>query len=188
MTNTLIRPALVTDLPRLTEIYNHYIIHTPVTFDTRPYTVEERIAWFQQFGETGRYRMLVAELDGKVAAYAGTTRFRPKPAYDTTVETTIYCAPESAGQGLGVRLYAALFHSLENENVHRIVAGYVPPNPASQALHKHFGFQAVGTFSETGFKFGRYWDVCWVERSRRPPIQTSKCTTASPGATGTTSS
>ncbi len=165
--NPLIRPALRTDLPRLTEIYNHYVIHTPVTFDTHPWTVEERVPWFEQFAATGRYRVLVAELDGRVAAYAGTTRFRPKPAYATTVETTVYCAPESAGHGLGAKLYAALFHSLENEDVHRIVAGYVPPNPASEALHRRFGFQLVGTFSENGFKFGRYWDVCWLERPCR---------------------
>jgi phosphinothricin acetyltransferase len=164
MTNTLIRPAVRADLPRLTEIYNHYIIHTPVTFDTRPWTVEQRVPWFEQFAKTGRYRLVVAELDGKVAAYAGTTRFRPKPAYDTIVETTIYCAPESAGHGLGSRLYTALFHSLESEDIHRAVAGYVPPNPASAALHKRFGFQIVGVFSENGFKFGRYWDVCWLQR------------------------
>lgn len=162
--NPLIRPALRTDLPRLTEIYNHYVIHTPITFDTRSLTVEERVPWFEQFAATGRYRLFVAELDGKIAAYAGTTRFRPKPAYGTTVETTVYCAPESAGHGLGSKLYTALFRSLENEDVHRIVAGYVPPNPASEALHRRFGFQLVGTFSENGYKFGRYWDVCWLER------------------------
>jgi phosphinothricin acetyltransferase len=168
----LIRPALRTDLPRLTEIYNHYVIHTPVTFDIRPWTAEERIPWFEQFAESGRHRLLVAEVNGKVAAYAGTTRFRPKPAYDTTVETTIYCAHDSTGHGLGGHLYTALFRSLENEDIHRIVAGYVPPNPSSEALHKRFGFQLVGTFSENGFKFDRYWDVCWLERPCRLPSKT----------------
>ena len=55
-----IRPALHTDLPRLTEIYNHYVIHTPVTFDLEPYTVERRMEWFGQFAPTGRHRLLVA--------------------------------------------------------------------------------------------------------------------------------
>jgi len=75
-------------------------------------------------------------------------RWRPKPAYDTTVETSIYCAPESVGQGLGGKLYAALFDAIAGENIHRIVAGYVPPNSASAALHERFGFRPVGTFSE----------------------------------------
>lgn len=164
-TEILIRAAERSDLPRLTEIYNHYVIHTPVTFDVEPWSVERRISWFDQFADTGRYRLLVAEQNGCVAGYAGTTRFRPKAAYDTTVETTIYCAPGATGKGIGAKLYAALFASLAVEDVHRIVAGYVPPNPASAKLHERFGFRPVGMFSENGYKLGRYWDVLWVERS-----------------------
>src|ERR1700758_352655 len=98
-----IRPASRADLPRLTEIYNHYIIHTPVTFDVEPYTVERRVVWFEQFAPAGRYRLLVAEADHDVVGYAGTTRFRPKAGYDTTVETSVYCVPGSAGKGIGTR-------------------------------------------------------------------------------------
>jgi phosphinothricin acetyltransferase len=159
-----IRPAAGCDLARLTEIYNHYVIHTPVTFDLEPYTVERRTAWFEQFARSGRYRLIVAEEDGVVLGYAGTTRFRVKPAYDTTVETTIYCSPEAVGKGMGRKLYAALFEALREENINRIVAGYTLPNPASAGLHEYFGFKPVGIFSQVGFKFGRYWDVQWAER------------------------
>jgi phosphinothricin acetyltransferase len=159
------RPATRGDLPRLTEIYNHYVIHTPVTFDLEPYTVERRAAWFEQFALTGRHRLVVAEEDGLVIGYAGTTKFRVKPAYDTTVETTIYCSQEAVGKGVGRMLYAALFEALVGENINRIVAGYTLPNAASAKLHEHFGFKPVGIFSEVGFKFGRYWDVQWTEKS-----------------------
>jgi phosphinothricin acetyltransferase len=135
-----------------------------VTFDVLPYTVEARQPWFQQFAVTGRHRLLVAEENGLVLGYTGTTRFRPKAAYDTTVETTIYCAPGVAGKGLGSRLYSALFAAIENEDIHRIVAGFALPNPASQTLHERFGFKPVGIFKENGRKFGRYWDVAWTER------------------------
>jgi phosphinothricin acetyltransferase len=158
------RAARLDDLPRLTEIYNHYVLHSPATFDLEPKTVDQRREWLAQFAETGRYRLLVAEEDGVILGYAGTMRWRPKPAYDTTVETSIYCAPETVGRGVGGNLYAALFDAIAGENIHRIVAGYVPPNPASAALHERFGFRPVGTFSEVGYKFGRYWDVCWVEK------------------------
>jgi len=67
---TRIRPATRADLARLTEIYNYYIVNTPVTFDIEPYTVEQREGWFSQFG-TGRYRLLVAEENGVIAGYAG---------------------------------------------------------------------------------------------------------------------
>jgi len=159
-----IRAATAADLPRLTEIYNYYVVNTPVTFDIEPYTVERRAKWFNQFGASGRYRLLVAEENGVVLAYAGTTRFRPKAAYETTVEMTIYCAPEAVGKGIGSRLYAALFESLAGEDIRMFVAGYTLPNPASATLHEHFGFKRVGVFIENGRKFGRYWDVAWNER------------------------
>ena len=167
MSNIRIRAASRTDLPRLTEIYNHYVIHTPVTFDVEPYTAEQRAAWFDQFAERGRYRLLVAEEGDVVAGYAGTTRFRPKAAYETTVETTIYCAPGTEGKRIGSHLYSALFEAISNEDIHRILAGYVLPNPASAALHERFGFKLVGIFSENGRKLGRYWDVAWTERPLR---------------------
>lgn len=164
MADLKIRMAAIADLPRLTEIYNHYVIHTPVTFDIDPQTVGKRAAWFGQFAPSGRYRLLVAEDNGAIVGYAGTTRFRPKAAYDSTVETTIYCVPDSVGRGVGTRLYAALFESIAGEDIHRIVAGYALPNPASAALHQRFGFKPIGTFTENGRKFGRYWDVLWNER------------------------
>lgn len=138
-----------------------------MTFDLEPYTVERRRPWFEQFGPAGRHRLLVAEEDGLVLGYAGTTRFRVKPAYDPTVETTIYCSPDNTRKGLGSTLYAALFQAIANEDIHRIVAGFAMPNPASQALHERFGFKLVGIFRENGRKFGRYWDVAWMERPLR---------------------
>lgn len=164
MSGVSIRVATLADLPRLTEIYNHYVVNTPVTFDVEPYTVERRRMWFDQFAPTGRYRLLVAEEQGIVLGYAGTTRFRPKSAYDTSVETTVYCAPEATGRGIGARLYSALFSSIAGEDIHRILAGYALPNPASAALHERFGFTLVGVFTENGRKLGRYWDVAWSQR------------------------
>jgi phosphinothricin acetyltransferase len=164
MSEMRIRPAERGDLPRITEIYNYYVLNTPVTFDVEAYTVERREAWFAQFSAAGRYRLLVAEEDGVVMGYAGATQFRPKAAYETTVETTVYCTPEAVGKGMGTRLYAVLFEALRGEDIHRFVAVYALPNAATDALHRRFGFRVVGVFSENGRKFGKYWDVCWVER------------------------
>jgi phosphinothricin acetyltransferase len=159
-----IRAAVRADLAQLTEIYNYYVVNTPVTFDVEPYTVERREAWFGQFGAAGRHRLMVAEGETGVVGYAGTMRFRPKAAYDTTVEATVYCAPEAVGKGIGGRLYAAVFEALRGEDIRRYVAGYTLPNPASAVLHERLGFKVVGVFSEVGRKFGKYWDVCWTER------------------------
>jgi phosphinothricin acetyltransferase len=169
MPETLIRAATAQDLPRLTEIYNYYVLHTPITFDLEPYTAKERAAWLNQFSLTGRYRLLIAEENTIVLGYAGTARFRAKAAYDTAVEATIYCAPEAVGKGIGHMLFAALFQAIAQEDIHRIVGGYTMPNAGSASLLEKFGFQPVGIFHETGRKFDRYWDVAFAERPLRLP-------------------
>jgi phosphinothricin acetyltransferase len=159
-----VRAASGADVPRLAEIYNHYIVTTPATFDIEPYTVEERLEWFGHYAPTGPHRVLVAESEGIVLGSAWSSSFRPKRAYETTVETSIYCAPEATGRGIGTLLYAALFEALAGEGLHRAVAGITQPNDASVALHERFGFRRVALLSEVGRKFGRYWDVAWFER------------------------
>ena len=159
-----IRPATGADLPRITEIYNHYVTHTAITFDLEPYTVEARRPWFAQFAPQGRHRLLVAEDAGVVVGYAGSHQFRTKAAYDTTVETTIYCAPDAVGCGTGRALYDALFEALASEDIHAYIAGITLPNEASVALHARFGFVEAGVMHAVGHKFNRYHDVLWMER------------------------
>lgn len=160
-----IRPATDDDLPRLTEIYNYYIEHTAITFDMEPYTVERRRdEWFSKFAATGRHRLLVAADESGVIGYAGTMQFRTKAAYAPTVETTIYCAPEATGRGVGAMLYAALFDALRDEDIHMMVAGITLPNDASVKLHERLGFSLIGVFHDVGRKFGKYWDVGWYEK------------------------
>ncbi len=163
----IIRPATREDLPRLTEIYNYYVINTPINFDLEPFTVATRTPWFEEHTEGARYRMMVAVENEIVVGYACTGRFRVKHAYDTTVESTVYCAPEAKGRGIGSSLYGALFKVIAGEDINRIVAGITLPNDASIALHRRFGFQVVGTFTEVGRKLGRFWDVMQLERPLR---------------------
>jgi len=165
----VIRAANIADLPALTDIYNHYVVNTTITFDTRPFTTEERRGWFDDHPATGRHRLLVAVGDaGTLEGYATTSRWRPKPAYDTTVESTVYCHPDAVGHGVGTALYTALFDAIAGEDVHHVVAGIGLPNPASIKLHERLGFQSVGIFHSVGRKFDRFWDVAWFERPLKP--------------------
>lgn len=153
------------DLVALTEIYNHYVRHTTITFDLEPYSIEQRRAqWFDHYDNRGRHRLWVAEAEGQVVGYATSSPFHRKAAYATSVETSIYLAPESVGQGIGRSLYQRLFESLSNENVHRAYALITQPNPRSEQFHRGFGFEQVGHCREVGYKFGRYWDVKWYEK------------------------
>ena len=165
MSATIVRPATLDDLPALTAIYNHYVVNTTITFDLKPFEPEERRAWFDDHAAGGRHRLLVAAgADGAILGYATTSRWRPKAAYDTTVESSVYCRADAVGRGIGTRLYTALFEALAGEDIHRVVAGIGQPNPASVALHERFGFRPVGVFTSVGRKFGKYWDVAWFER------------------------
>jgi phosphinothricin acetyltransferase len=164
MADLQIRPAQDADLPALTEIYNHYIVNTAITFDLKPFTLKERAVWFDEHADTGRHRLLVGEEAGRVIGYASTGQFRNKQAYETTAEASIYCAADVVGRGLGSALYGALFDALKGEDLNRLVAGITLPNDASVALHERFGFVQVGIFTKVGRKFGRYWDVGWYER------------------------
>ena len=160
-----IRAGRADDLTALTRIYNHFVENTHVTFDLEPFTVDARQEWFGHYAPTGRHRLLVAEAaGGEAVGYATSGRFRDKPAYARSVETTVYCAPETVGFGVGSALYAALFEALADEDVHRAYAGVALPNDASLALHRRFGFTEIGTFREVGRKFDKWWDVTWLER------------------------
>lgn len=161
-----VRAGTEADLDALTELYNHYIRETAVTFDTTVFTPEQRRSWLHSHPEDGPHRLLVARdvRSALILGYATSSPFRPKAAYSTSVEVSVYCAPDAAGRGIGTLLYKALFEALDGEDLHRAYAGIAQPNEASARLHTRFGFRHVGTYREVGRKFGRYWDVAWYEK------------------------
>jgi phosphinothricin acetyltransferase len=164
MSDEVIRPGGERDLPALVVIYNHYVETTHITFDTEPFTVETRRPWLERFAETGCHRLLVAERAGRAVGYASSLPFRDKPAYDRSVETTIYLEAGAVGAGLGKRLYGELIDALRDDPLaHRAYAGVTLPNTRSIALHERMGFEPVGIFREAGYKFDAFWDVSWLE-------------------------
>ncbi|MEV0915880.1 N-acetyltransferase family protein [Streptomyces sp. NPDC049967] len=184
-TEAQVRPGVEGDLEALTDIYNHYVRETALTFDTAPFTPGQRLPWLRSYPVDGPHRLLVAQdvrnvdapgADGpdtggpapRVLGYATSSAFRPKAAYSTSVEVSVYCAPGAAGRGIGTLLYTALFDALAGEDLHRAYAGITQPNEASVRLHDRFGFRHLGTYAEVGRKFGRYWDVAWYEKRLGP--------------------
>ncbi|HVV26952.1 MAG TPA: GNAT family N-acetyltransferase [Rhizomicrobium sp.] len=159
MSAITIRPVEQGDLEALTAIYNHYIHETPVTFDLEPKTLSQRQSWLDGFAAAGRYRCFVAVKDGRAIGWASSHRYNERAAYDVTIASSIYLAPDACGQGLGRRLYATLFDALKDEDIHSVFGGITLPNEASVRLHRAFGFEPVGVYREVGRKFGRYWDV-----------------------------
>ncbi|MFJ2092086.1 GNAT family N-acetyltransferase [Streptomyces sp. NPDC087901] len=176
-TEVQVRPGNEGDLGPLTDIYNHYVRETALTFDTAPFTPEQRLPWLRSHPEDGPHRLLVAqdvrnvdEPSGgpRILGYATSSAFRPKAAYSTSVEVSAYCSPGATGRGIGTLLYAALFEALAGEDLRRAYAGITQPNESSVRLHERFGFRHIGTYSEVGRKFDRYWDVAWYEKHLGP--------------------
>jgi phosphinothricin acetyltransferase len=159
-----IRQAEPRDYQSILDIYNHYIVHSHVTFDVEPITLDDRSQWFAMFGPSGRYQMFIAELE-TVVGYACSTPFRPKEAYATSVETTVYVDPAHTSKGIGHRVYASLLDRLQDEDLHRAYAVIALPNPPSVRLHEQLGFHQVARLDQAGRKFGHYWDISWYEKS-----------------------
>jgi phosphinothricin acetyltransferase len=157
----VIRHGTVEDLAGICAIYNHYVEHTVVTFDVLPWEIQERTAWMEKFTVDGRFQIFVAERGGRIIGYAYSGSFRERPAYDITVESTVYLAPGEERQGLGRRLYGTLLPRLRVLGVRNVIGGVTLPNPGSVALHESFGFRHVGTMPKVGKKHDRYWDVGW---------------------------
>ncbi|MEU1213852.1 N-acetyltransferase family protein [Streptomyces sp. NPDC005790] len=169
-TEVQVRPGVEADLRALTDIYNHYVLETALTFDTASFTPRERLPWLRSHPQDGPHRLLVAlDPDTRhdtphVLGYATSGPYRPKAAYSTSVEVSVYLAPGATGRGVGTLLYEELFEALAGEDVHRAYAAIARPNEPSVRLHAAFGFRHVGTYTEVGRKFGRYWDVSWYEK------------------------
>ncbi|MEM6573016.1 MAG: arsinothricin resistance N-acetyltransferase ArsN1 family B [Pseudomonadota bacterium] len=159
----MIRDATEADAPSLCEIYNHYIAHSLATFETEPLASGEmarRIA-----ATTADFPWLLGESNERIVGYAYATRWKPRQAYQYTVESTVYLSPEAAGQGMGTRLMQALLERLAAQGVHAVLAGIALPNDPSIALHEKLGFAKVAHFRQTGRKFDQWVDVGYWEKT-----------------------
>jgi phosphinothricin acetyltransferase len=157
-----IRPATTDDAAAICAIYNPYIAGTTISFEEEAVGVADmaqRIADVQ----AANLPWLVAHVDGCLLGYAYATKWRTRPAYRTSVESSIYLDPQAAGRGVGTALYRSLLDELRRREVHMVIGGIAQPNERSVALHERLGFRKVAHFSEVGRKFGRWIDVAYWE-------------------------
>lgn len=158
MLTTHIRTALPADAAAICAIYNRYVATTTITFEEDAVAeadMAQRIADVEAAG----LPWLVAEADGKVVGYAYATKWRARPAYRYSSESTVYVDQAFVGQGVGRALYAALLDELRRRGLHLVIGGIALPNEGSVGLHEALGFCKVAHFAEVGMKFGRWIDV-----------------------------
>lgn len=159
----IIRPALPTDAASIAAIYSHYIIGTTISFEEAPVDAAEITQRIEAVLAAG-LPYLVAEDDGSITGYAYATPWRARPAYRSSVETSVYLRDGSHARGTGTALYRALLAQLTHSGYHVAIAGIAQPNAASVALHEKLGFMQVALFREVGRKFGRWVDVGYWQR------------------------
>lgn len=159
-----IRPATPADLPAILEIYNDAVLHTTASYDEQPRTMEDRMDWFEA-RRRENYPIRVAVSDGgEVLGWSALNPFHARAGYRFTAENSVYVAAASRGRGIGKLLLAPLLEAARTRGLHAIIAAIDAENEPSLRLHAGFGFEKVGHFKQTGFKFGRWLDVVYMEK------------------------
>ena len=155
----LIRQAERADLQALLDIYNYEVIHGVATLDLQPKTIEQWEKWFEEHN-VGNHPLIVALRDDHVAGYASLSSYREKEAYQSTVELSVYVAPQDRGCKVATALMEAILKmAREDKSIHTVVSVITTGNEASCRLHEKFGFEFCGTIREVGVKFGKYLDI-----------------------------
>jgi L-amino acid N-acyltransferase YncA len=169
-TGQRVRAATRADLPRILEIHNDAVLTTTAVFHYAPQTLDEREAWFDARVAGGWPVVAVADAGtDQVLAYGTYGPFRAWPAYKYSVEHSVYVHKDARGRGHGRMALVALIAAAEAGGYHTMIAGVVADNAASLALHRSLGFAEVARFREVGFKFGRWLDLCFLQKMLRGP-------------------
>ncbi|MCI6812143.1 MAG: N-acetyltransferase family protein [Lachnospiraceae bacterium] len=164
-----IRIAVKEDAKELLALYTPYVEQTAITFEYEAPTLDEFEKRIEQ--TLKKFPYLVAQQDGQLVGYAYAGPFRPRPAYDWAVETTIYIRQDQKKTGLGRELYQALENLLSKQHILNLYACIAYPTVEDEYLtrdsvhfHQRLGYRLVGEFYQCGYKFGRWYNMVWMEK------------------------
>lgn len=153
----MIRRVELQDAKAITAIYNEYVMHSVVTFETEPLREEDMRSRIVEI--SAAYPYFVCEVEGKVVGYCYVHAWKQRAAYRNTLETTVYIHADYQGKGIGRALMDKLIKECRREGYHALIACLTEANERSEALHLALGFHQVSHFKEVGLKFGRWLDV-----------------------------
>ena len=167
--NIVIRKAYSTDAAALVEVYRHYVENTAITFEYDVPSIDEFTARIESI--TKKYPYLVAEKDDEVIGYAYTSAFHVRKAYEWSAEMSIYLSDKAKGLGLGRKLYEILEDISKKQGITNLYACIGAPEVEDEYLtnnsinfHEHMGYKLIGRFTKCGYKFGRWYDMVWMEK------------------------
>jgi L-amino acid N-acyltransferase YncA len=158
-----IRPAVSADLPVITRIYEHAVLHGTATFELTPPNLAEMTRRFDAL-IGGNFPYFVAMLDGRLVGYAYAGPYRPRPAYRFTVENSVYLEPAIHRRGIGLQLMNRLIAECTTRGFRQMIAVIGDSaNAGSVGVHTRCGFQMIGTHPNVGLKFGRWLDTVMMQ-------------------------
>ena len=157
-----IRLARLDDAEAIRTIYNVEVSTSTVTFDLVPRTLDEQVTWLH--ARSGAHAVVVAEESGEVVGFGSLSPFRDRPAYNGTVEDSVYVRGDQRGKQVGCQLVSELLDLAAQHGFHTVVARIVGGHDASIGLHRSLGFVEIGTEREVGRKFGAWLDVVVMQR------------------------
>jgi len=161
----IIRPSHPDDIPQITAIYTHHVLHGTGSFETEAPSEQEMAQRRSDVLSKGLPYLVAAEAD-RVLGYAYCNWFKPRPAYRFSAEDSIYLAPDAAGNGLGRALLAELMSQAERAGVRKLIAVIGDSaNAGSIGVHRSVGFRHVGILDACGWKFDRWLDVVLMDRA-----------------------
>lgn len=161
----IIRAAVASDIDAITLIYAHHVNYGAGSFETEPPDSIEIARRWSEVAARG-LPWLVADDNGEIAGFAYAAPYRSRPAYRQTVEDSIYVRVDRLGTGLGKQLMPALITAAQACGMRQMIAVIGDSgNQASIHLHRRFGFQDAGLLKDVGFKFGRWLDTVFMQRS-----------------------
>ena len=166
MSDIIIRPAELLDVPAMLGIYAPYVEETAVSFEYAVPSEEEFRARVEKV--QGFYPWLVAEQEGRVVGYAYASPPYSRAAYRWCAEPSVYLRPEARGRGIGAKLYAALEKILALQGYQVLYALITSENTASLRFHEKQGYSKRAEFPHCGFKFGRWLGIYWYEKRTEP--------------------
>ena len=167
-----IRLAKPSDARSLLDIYAPYVENTAITFEYEVPTVEDFTTRIEKTLE--KYPYLVAEEDCVVLGYAYASTYYARAAYDWAVELYVYVSQDARGQGVGTKLYDELEDLLDQMGYVHFLACISLPNESSLALHRKRGYQQVAHFPKIGYKFERWHDIVWLQKSLEKEVRPIK--------------
>ena len=150
------------DAEAICVIYNHYVRHTTISFETEEVIPSEMSRRIVEVTETLPW--LVLENEGIIDGYAYATKWRARSAYRFSVEISAYLSANSLGKGYGANLYASLMDQLVALGVHVVIAGIALPNEKSIKLHEKIGLKKIAHFEQVGFKNQQWIDVGYWQK------------------------